>query len=169
MLKIERFKNNHHFNPYTLVHEYSDDKITRKWEDSKDNLLNEYKLDGTMSLKDMKDDIIRCFCFTGACYEEEVQYDLFKTIYETKLPFGTKVRRYDTGMVCTGVVEMLKSSTAKDIIPKNYYELFSIIGMEDCYPYEKIETNEYTVYRYPDSVMLHLNIENDTIFYGYCR
>lgn len=75
-----------------------------------------------------------------------------------------------------GNVEMLNSSTEILTVPTNYYELFSIIGIEkDWYQKEPIiikrDDNEkqYTVYQYPDSVWLKLEIKENIIYYGYYR
>jgi hypothetical protein len=101
----------------------------------------------------MVKDIHYCFCFTGA-HSDEIDHESFKTIYETLLP---PIK--DVGLVCTGVLEMLETSTPERIVPKTYYELFSIIGT----------TEDYTVFQYPDSVWLSLKADRDILYYGYCR
>lgn len=171
----------------TLIHEEREDgTMVRKWENSEGEITGEYRLDGTMKLEEMRDDIFKCFRMTGCsdygvcralggcldCDVDRPEPEIFPIIYETKLPFVKEVRCYDTGRVCTGVFEMLESSTVVEMVPKNYYELFSIIGLEtDIYERMKqpIKIREYIVYRYPDSVGLTLQIKEDIIFFGYSR
>lgn len=190
---VTRYKGKHHFCPDTLIHEEREDgTMVRKWENSKGEIIGEYKLDGTMKLEEMRDDIIKCFSMTGCsdlvstriCLNEPgcdcnicgPEAEIFPIIYETKLPFVKEVRQYNTGRICTGVVEMLESSTAVEIVPKNYYELFSVIGLEtDMYDSESKPVKlrkggkEYIVYEYPDSVWVKIEIKEDIIYFGYSR
>ena len=186
------YKNEH---PYTLVHRYTDGAlVTREWRadprvenysyvgpDTDGKIVQNtkstrppelkhsvIKTDGSEKLEDLVEDIYRSFCFTGACHDYNGHdEELHRAIYESKLPSGTKLYRYDTGTVCQGVVEMLETSE-KVGEPKSYYELFEIIGIP-C-EYDEVQTvGDYTIWQYPDSVVLQLKAEDGKLFFGYCR
>lgn len=187
------YRNDHHFNPYTLIHHYSDDgSIIRKWEaESRIEAYSHYedgklvkntkstspeklaksvfKTDGSESLEKIVDDIMLCFCFTGASFgSNDHDIELHRAIYETKLPADTVVCQYDTGRVCQGVIEMLETSTEVEGRPKNYYELFEIIGIP--YEYGDVQyADKYVIWQYPDSVMLSLKATDNKLFFGYGR
>lgn len=161
-LPIKIYKSDHHFNPYFLVYING---TTRKWIDKQGKVVCEYKLDsGILS----KEDIMRCFCFTGVYYENYEDYNLYemyRLIYETKICVK-KVKQYITD-------GKYPRSCMRGEIPKTYHELFSIIGTEIDWNQDPITLQEgkkdYKVYFYPDSVLLKLDIRNDTIYYGYVR
>jgi hypothetical protein len=151
------------------------------------NLEKTYPLDGGCSLEELVDDIHRCFCFTAtggvmttngkwSYYDDveieqlkpEIDMEMFSTIYETKLPPNTKVYVYRTGTVCQGVVEMLAESDLVESNPCTYYDLFEIIGIE-CEYFPPQKAGRYTVWQYPDSVILTLEAKDDKIFFGYGR
>lgn len=126
------------------------------------------KTDGSEKLEDLVEDIYRSFCFTGSgVFYQEEDKEMYRHIYESKLPESTEVHQYHTGMVCQGVVEILETST-KVGEPKNYYELFEIIGVS-CEYQDEIYVDKYLIWQYPDSVILDMKAEGNKLFFGYGR
>ena len=170
-MTIKRYQNDHHFNPNILIHKDNGNGIVRKWENKKGQIVGKYKLDGSMKLEEMTDDIVACFCFTSL---HDRNYELYKTIYETKLP-SVKEVRFSSRIYSDDITEIIKSSTAVPIVPTNYHELFSIIGSEIGYGEEEPiiigqnDEKKYKVYFYPDSVCLDLKVYDDVIYFGYYR
>ena len=160
--------------PNVLIHEDKGNGIVRKWENKKGEIVGEYKLDGSMKLEDMIQDMISCLEFTSL---HDINYELYQTVYETKLPVVKEVRRcHCMYFLIPSVTEMFKSSTVTTVIPivpTNYHELFSIIGSEiDLRHQEPItigqnDEKKYKVYLYNPG--LYLKIKDDVICYGYCR
>jgi hypothetical protein len=192
---MKEYKNSHHFNQYTLIHHTNaDGSITREWkpeiklekvyQNNKETGKTEavtverpappplkktvFATDGSETLESMADDICLSFCFTGCSWKDDFDEDLFRNIYETKLPEGTEVHHYDVGRVCQGVVERLDSSSKIDAVPKNYYELFGIMGLEREYGDVKY-SGKYIIWQYPDSVTLDFEVKGNKIFFGFSR
>lgn len=141
---------------HILVHEKNEDgTVVRKWENDEGEIVQEIQLNGTMSLAEMENDILSCFWLTGTGCLDMNDLEVFKIIHETKLPFIKEVRKYDWWID--------GPSKPEEVIPKTYYELFSIIGIK---PDEDIKVGEYTVYEYPKS-NFSFKIKDDIIFYGH--
>jgi hypothetical protein len=196
VLETKVYHNPHHFNPFLMKHIYlRDGTVRRAWVEKMQLDVAErdtapdyqYPLDGSLSLGSMLDDIYRSFCFTSTngvmsvdgkwryCNDVEMErhlpiidQEMLSTIYETKLPPGTEVYRYQTGMVCQGVIEMLQDSDLIDSSPQTYYDLFKIIGIE-CEYWKPQKVGKYTIWQYPDSVILSLNAIGNKLFFGYSR
>lgn len=179
--KMKKYKSKHHFNYYILIHEKTKDGTIRKWETNEGRIIGKCKLDGTMKLEEMELDIGLCFCFTGASFKDKHDFELFKTIYETKLPCVKEVRKYDTKKAYAGFAEILGVSVPEKMIPKTYYELFSIIGVEKDENMKELQVisndnEKYIIYQYPEAfttsdeeepLCLRLGIKDGIIFYGY--
>ncbi len=176
MSRIVKYTNKHHFNKYSIVHEYRpDNTLIRKWVDKNDNVVEVYDFNDNLNIKQLETDIWRCFMITGTIFKaDQIPFETLESIYETKLPYIKSINQYDVGMVCTGVVERLKTYKEIKPVPKTYYELFSIIGVErDWNDNESIikknGDKEYIIYIHPDSVYLEMDIIDNNIYFGYRR
>lgn len=147
-------------------------KVARKWIIHQDEKTrHEIKFD--VESKDFNvEDFQHCFEFLST----ERDFDgttsvLGMEMLETKIPNGLKLYRFDTGMICTGVVEML--NTTKFQQTKNpieqYEDLFNEIGSN--YEYDIINIVGKQVNGYPDSVYITLKYlpEQHCLIYGYYR
>lgn len=160
----KRYRSEHHFNPYTLVHVYQDGQLTvRKWIDDSGKPVVTLNLKEVAPLDRIIDDIELCFSFTGAAYEKEIKDELFKEIYETHLP-RFEIRRADRMHRSRPPQKWMKKSQVVNCNPKNYHELFSIIG-----DVGKVKSGDYIVYKYPDSVALTLKEIDGVFYYSYYR
>lgn len=160
------WKSGHHYNNWKLIHRYeADGSITRRWEpkSAEVSALKHpvVKTDGSEPLESLAEDIYHCFCFTGS--DEVHSRELYREIYETKLPEGTVLRPEHASTISDATPG--DPSTPDEAYPKTYHELFGHFG--HCPDGRKIDN--YTVWQIMDSMHLSIVVRGNNIYYGYYR
>lgn len=123
-----------------------------------------YSHDGTAGKEVNRDDLHTAFCFLSVAGGPA---DVLRAILNTPLPPGTEIHRFDTGMVCTGVVEVLETATPVETsVPvTKYWQVFDAIGDSDERSLIAPGINGH-----PDSVYVKLEVrDGNKIFFGYER
>ena len=142
-----------------------------------------FKTDGSEPLEKLVSDIYHCFCVTA----QEVDYNekFYRLIYETKLPKGTEIYRFNDNCPIKetdysswpGGFRYFQKNTDNEIFPDTdvklalhplitYYDLFGMIGVSSRNNTTRFAGN-YVIWQHPNTGTLTLKAKGNKLFFGY--